>query len=191
MKTFFKKSIIPLSAIMLAVLMIVAYFFFFAPKKTEGEKNITVNIVYAENNFSYEVQTNAQTVLEVLNEIDKTYNIGLVTKSGAYGEYITSLKGVLEDEKNGYYYTYEIKGVDFAQGISTQTIKNGDEITFKYTKDTYNEGTFELLSSELHGKGKTDSYVIWGAVFTSISAVLITLGISYIIVKTFKKKENE
>ncbi len=192
MKTFLKKSIIPLSAILLAILMIGAYFFFFAPKKTEGEKNITVNIVYAENNFSYSVQTNAQTVLEVLKEIDESYDIGLVTESGAYGEFITSLKGVSQDEQNGYYYTYEVKGVEFSSGISTQTIKNNDEITFKYTKDTYNEETWELVSSELQGKGKTDGYVIWGAVLTSISAVLITLGICYVIVKIVKKnKENE
>ncbi len=192
MKTFLNKFITPLSAILLAVLMIVAHFAFVAPKETEGEKNITVNIVYAENDFSYNVQTNATTVLEVLNEIDKTYKIGLVTKSDMYGEFITSLKGVSQDEENDYFYTYEIKGLDFASGISIQTIKDGDEITFKYSKDTYNEETWELVSSELQGKGKIDRYVILGAVLTSISAVLITLGICYIIVKTVKKnKENE
>ncbi len=192
MKTFLKKFILPLSAILLAVLMLVAYYAFVAPKEAEGEKNITLNIVYAENDSSYTVQTNATTVLEALKEIDKAYKIGLVTESGAYGEYITSLKGVSQDEKNGYYYTYEIEGVDFASGISIQPIKNGDKITFKYTKDVYNEETLELLSSELQGKGKTDGYVIWGAVLASISAVLITLAIAYIIVKRVNKaKENE
>jgi hypothetical protein len=189
MKNFLKKAIVPISAIVLALIMIASYFLFVAPKATEGEKSITVEIVYAENNFTYTVETDAETVYEVLVELDTVYEIKLVTTDSVYGKYVSSLKGVSENDELGYYYTYSIKGIDFAGGISTQTIKNGDVITFKYSKDSYDEN-FNLISSELQGKGETSSYVKLGLVFALISAVLIALAITYTIVKIVKKSNK-
>ena len=73
MKTFYKKLIVAVFSLLIAVCLMGSYFLFLAPKASEGEKNITVKIVYAENSFSYKVNTNTQTVLELLKEMDNEY----------------------------------------------------------------------------------------------------------------------
>ncbi|MBO5925934.1 MAG: DUF4430 domain-containing protein [Clostridia bacterium] len=189
MKTFLKNFIVPIIAIVLAIITMVCYAFFVAPKKTDGEKAITLKIEYLENQFEYEIYTNATTVYEVLVELNEVYDIKLIVNDSAYGKYVTSLKGVSEDGNNGYYYTYSIKGIDFASGISVQTIKDGDVITFKYSKDTYNEN-FELVSSELQGKGENDKYKTLAVVFCLVASILATTAIAFVIVKTVNRKKN-
>lgn len=188
MKTYLKKALIPVIAIIVAITMAVIYVACFAPKKIDGEKSVSVEIVYQENSFKYNVDTNAQTVYELLVELDEAYDIGLVCEDSTYGKFIKSLKGVEQNEAQGIYYTYEIKGLDFANGISTQTIKDGDVITFKYTKDTYDEN-WNLVSSELQGKGSVDSYVTYGVVFASIIGVLLALALAYGLVVIIKSKK--
>ena len=188
MKTYLKKALIPAIAIFIAITMAVVYFAFIAPKKIDGEKNVTVEIVYQENTFKYDVDTNAQTVYELLVEIDEVYDIKLVCEDSSYGKFIKSLKGVAQNEEEGIYYTYSIKGVEFASGISYQTINDGDVITFKYSKDTYDEN-FNLINSELKGKGSVDAYLTYGVVFASIIGVLVLLSISYGVVLIIKSKK--
>ncbi|MBR5438726.1 MAG: DUF4430 domain-containing protein [Clostridia bacterium] len=188
MKTFLKKALIPVIAIIVAVTMAVIYATCFAPKKIDGEKSVLVEIVYQENSFKYDVDTNAETVYELLVELDETYDIGLVCEDSSYGKFIKSLKGVEQNETQGIYYTYEIKGLDFANGISIQTIKDGDIITFKYTKDTYDEN-WNLVSSELQGKGAVDSYVTYGVVFASVIGVLVALALAYGLAIIIKSKK--
>ena len=71
MKTYFKKALIPVIAVIVAITMSVIYATCFAPKKIDGEKSVSVEIVYQENSFKYDVDTNAQTVYELLVEIDE------------------------------------------------------------------------------------------------------------------------
>lgn len=190
MKTYFKKALVPIIAIIVAITMAVIYVACFAPKKIDGEKSVSVEIAYQENSFKYDVDTNAQTIYELLVELDEAYDIGLVCEDSTYGKFITSLKGVAQNEAQGIYYTYEIKGLDFANGISIQTIKDGDVITFKYTKDTYDEN-WNLVSSELQGKGMVDSYVTYGVVFASIIGVLVALALAYGLVIIIRSKKEK
>ena len=190
MKNFYKKLIVGISVILVAVCCIGAYYAFLAPKAQKGEKNITVKIVYAENEFSYNVNTNKETVLELLKEMDKTYELLLETEDSSYGEFITSLKGVKQDEVKGYYYVYTIKGVDFASGASTQTIKDGDVIEFKYLYTLYDEN-WQEISSDLKGKGKTASYEITKVIFICVSLILCLAGILYLVVNFINRNKNE
>ena len=188
MKTYFKKALIPVIAVIVAITMAVIYATCFAPKKIDGEKSVSVEIVYQENSFKYDVDTNAQTVYELLVEIDEVYDIKLVCEDSMYGKFIKSLKGVSQNEEEGIYYTYTIEGLDFANGISVQTINDGDIITFKYTKETYDEN-WNLISSKLQGKGNVDLYVTYGVVFASIIGVLVALAIAYGVVAIIKSKK--
>ena len=190
MKNFYKKLIVGFSIILVSICLVGAYFLFLAPKTQEGEKDVSVKITYAENSFSYDVKTDSTTVLELLKEMDKEYELLLETESSAYGEFITSLKGVKQDEEKGYYYVYTIKGLDFASGVSTQTIKDGDVIEFKYLQTVYDENWNEI-SSELKGKGKIASYEITKIVLILISSILCLSGISYLVVSLINRKKNE
>lgn len=189
MKNCIKNFLIPIVAISIAVVMALVYFAFIVPHKNSGDKTITVEIVYEENSFSYDVKTDKETVYELLVETDETYNLQLQCEEGAYGQYITSLKGVKQDDTNGYYYVYTIKGLDFAMGISTQTIKDGDVITFKYVSEVYDEN-WNLVSQTLKGKGDTDNYVKVGVVFACVCGVLVMLAVALCVVKMVNKNNE-
>lgn len=185
-----KKLFISLGAVLVAVLMLLLYFTAFAPKKTEGEKEVTVKICYADNNFTYNVKTNAQTVEELLKEVDEVYGLELNIEEGFYGSYITSMKGVSQNEEKGYYYTYTVSGVEFASGISTQTFKGGDVIEFRYEYTEYDE-SYNVISTTLIGKGNTAKYVKAEIIIISIACVLAFSGIAYGVAVLIKGRKNE
>ena len=143
--------------VLVAAIMAVCYFSFFMPKAVSGDKNVTLKINYAENNYEYKLSTNGNTVLELLEEYNDIYNLGLVTENSSYGAYITSLKGVSQDNEKGYYYSYTLNG-GYADGISIQTIKDGDVIVFNYSHTVYDEN-WNVLSDNLMGKGETATYI--------------------------------
>lgn len=189
MKKFNKKFIAPIVAVSVALIMILVYFIGFAPKRVKGTKNVEVIFEYAENSLDYKVKSDAETVAELLEEIDKTYGINLVTEDSAYGKYITSINGIEQDTENGYYYIYEIKGLDFANGISTQTIKDGDVITFKYGYAEYDE-SYNMVSLTLKGKGSIAVTKKSFIIFICIISVLVVSAIAYMAVYAIKRKKN-
>ena len=189
MKNFIKKFIVPIITITVAVILTAVYFIAIMPKATDGEKSVVINLNYKENEFEYKFKTDANTVLELLLEVDEVYDIGLETTSSIYGEYVTSLKGVSEDAENGYYYSYKIVGVEFANGISIQTIKDGDVITFEYGKSTYDEN-FNLIDFSYQGKGQTSNIEKLQVAFICISFVLVLTAVLYGVIIIIKGRKN-
>lgn len=189
MKNFIKKFIVPIITIIVAVILTAVYFIAIMPKATDGEKSVVINLNYKENEFEYKVKTDANTVLELLLEVDEVYDIGIETASSIYGEYVTSLKGVSEDVENGYYYSYKIEGVEFANGISIQTIKDGDVITFEYGKSTYDEN-FNLIDFSYQGKGQTSNIEKLQVAFICISSVLVLTAVLYGVIIIIKGGKN-
>ena len=189
MKNFIKKFIVPIITIIVAVILTAVYFIAIMPKATDGEKSVVINLNYKENEFEYKVKTDANTVLELLLEVDEVYDIGLEMASSIYGEYVTSLKGVSVDAENGYYYSYKIVGVEFANGISIQTIKDGDVITFEYGKSTYDEN-FNLIDFSYQGKGQNSNIEKLHVAFICISFVLVLTAVLYGVIIIIKGRKN-
>lgn len=189
MKDFLKKSIIPLVIIVVSAIMMLLYFTVFMPKVNSGDKAVIVEIVYEDNSFEYSAKTDKNTVLDLLIELDEAYDLGLVYENSEWGAFITSLKNVEQDTVNGYYYVYEIKGLDYAQGISIQTIKDGDVITFKYQKDTYDDN-WNVIDSTLGGKGDADKHITTKIIVIGVFSVLALLSVAYLVVSNIKKKDE-
>ena len=182
------KLLLLLGSIVIAVIMSLVYVLGVMPKPVQGEKDVTLKIVYADNSYEYSLSTDKETVLEVLKEYNDIYDLKLVTKDSPYGEFITSLKGVMQDETNGYYYTYTLNG-DYALGVSTQTIKDGDEIEFRYLFTEYDEN-WNIVGETLKGKGTTDAHVKTAVILFSIAGVILVSGVAYFIVAKIKEKKN-
>ena len=189
MKNFLKKSIIPIIIVAVSAIMMLLYFTCFMPKVNSGDKAVTVKIVYLDNSFEYSAKTDKNTVLDLLIELDEVYDLGLVYEESEWGAFITSLKNVEQDTVNGYYYVYEIKGLDYAQGISIQTIKDGDVITFKYQKDTYDDN-WNVIDSTLGGKGDADKHFTTKIIVIGVFSVLALLSVAYLVVSNIKKKDE-
>ena len=183
------KLLLLIGSIAVALVMVLVYVFAVMPKPVEGAKTVTLKIKYAENDYEYELSTDKLTVLEVLKEYDDIYDLQLVTENGVYGEFITSLKGVSQDEDNGYYYTYSLNG-GYAEGISVQTIKDGDVLEFKYTHTVY-DSDWNVVSDTLVGKGETAKYTKTAIILFSIAGIVLIAGATYFIVSKIKEKKGE
>ncbi|MBQ7224330.1 MAG: DUF4430 domain-containing protein [Clostridia bacterium] len=128
------------------------------PKTDNGEKKLTLEIKYANVTYTYEdLTTNKGTVLEFLQEYDDLLELSLVTENGAYGEYLTALKGTAQDDANGYYYTFKMDGVYANYGVSTQSLTKDDgsyysKITFEYGVQVY-DSNWATLSTTLANGG--------------------------------------
>lgn len=70
--------------------------------------------------------TEAEILLDALEEMEE---MELVTESGPYGAYITSIKGELQSD--GYYWTYYVSGEYAPVGIESYKVKDNDVYEFK------------------------------------------------------------
>ena len=128
MKVFIKKALVPIIAIVIASVMVVCYFVFVLPKLNEGEKHITLEIVYSNMKYKYEETSKANTIYELLLDLNDKCNLEVVVEDSAYGKFLMSIKGIAQNESQGLYYVYSVTDVEFASAIDVQTFKDGDII---------------------------------------------------------------
>ena len=189
MKKLLKKPeiVAVIASVIVAIIVAIVYFAAVMPKPIEGSKAVTLNIVYAENSYSYDLTTDAETVEELLEEYNDVYDLQVIIEESEWGSFILSMKGVAQDEVNGYYYTYDLND-GYANGISIQTIADGDVITFKYLYTEYDEN-WNVVSTALGGKGATASYIKLAVIMFSIAGVLVVAAAAWALVKVFKKND--
>ncbi len=190
MKKLLKNTnfLLLLGSVIIAIVMSLVYFLGVMPKPVAGEKEITLKINYADNSYEYVLTTDETTVLGVLEQYNDIYDLKLVTKDSEYGAFITSLKGVLQDETKGYYYTYTLNG-GYASSISTQTISDGDVLEFKYSYTEYDEN-WNVVSDTLKGKGEQDGYVRTAIILFSIAGVILVAGLAQFVVAKIKERKD-
>lgn len=192
--------IVPVIFLAAAAVMLIAYGLSL-PKTDNGEKTLTLEIKYADKSFVYEeLTTDKGTVLELLREYDDLLELGLITESSAFGEYITSLKGTAENDGEGYYYTYKLDGQYALLGVSEQSLTKEDGsaysvITFEYGAQNYDDSwniTSTALAPGGDGSiaatpepGQKYSLIIVGAA----AGVIALGGIAYLVFSALKKRD--
>ena len=192
--------IVPVIFLAAAAIMLIAYGLSL-PKTDNGEKTLTLEIKYADKSFVYEeLTTDKGTVLELLREYDDLLELGLITESSAFGEYITSLKGTAENDGEGYYYTYKLDGQYALLGVSEQSLTKEDGsaysvITFEYGAQNYDDSwniTSTALAPGGDGSiaatpepGQKYSLIIVGAA----AGVIALGGIAYLVFSALKKRD--
>ncbi len=182
------KLLLLIASIVVAIAMALIYVFAVMPKGVEGQKNITLKINYAENQYVYNLTTDKETVFEVLTEYNEIYDLKLVTDDTGYGAFITSMKGVSQDVEKGYYYSYALNG-GYALGISSQTISDGDEIEFRYSYIEYDEN-WNVISDTLIGKGETAGYIKTLIIMISIASVILVSSVAFFVVCKIRERKD-
>lgn len=181
-------------AIILAGGMLAANYIWLRPGGTTtfdgGEKSVTLKISYANFVYTYENldASDVNTVLELLKKFDKPLDLGLKYTTSEFGAFVEELKGTPNNEKKGYYYTYTING-EFADGISMQTLSDGDLIEFEYLFEEWHEvdGEWVLKESKLIG-GKYDKKPLY--ITISLAAMLLVFAMLYLFVSFLKAKQG-
>lgn len=195
-------------AVMAAAVMAAAAAIGFSLSLEAGEKTLTLRIVYADKIYEYEgLITEKKTVAGFLNEYDGRLSLKLKTEDTGYGAYIVSLKGTDADAASGLSYVYELSGVDFASGISSQAIRDGQTLTISFRRIIFDENWNETENSLAPG-GDNSSQTMDNPSFASgrlktvlplaIVSAALTLGFAaYVTViavkakRTQKKEEGE
>ena len=127
-----KKSVKIIFIFVVCALLIGSYFFTKSNKKEkENIYNITVLVFNKEAKEVYneKIKTKETNLLKALKGID---NLELTTKTGDYGEYITTINKLIEEDN--YYWNYYVNDEYATVGVSNYEIKNKDVFTFKLEK---------------------------------------------------------
>ena len=104
------------------------------PVKDEQQKTITISIYDKEKNniFKEDIETNKTYLIDILEE---NKNLKVVTENSQYGEYITSIMGINQDEN--YYWSYYIDEQYATTGVSECEIEENKHYSFKIEKFEY------------------------------------------------------
>lgn len=121
-----------IAAVVLGALALVYYFF--GPKTSEGSKEVIVEVVDMDANItSYTEKTDAEYLIEVLDELAEQ---GL-TYSGTESEYglmIDTINGVRADYTlDNAYWSFYLNDEYATYGVSEQPVTDGDTFRIEYT----------------------------------------------------------
>jgi hypothetical protein len=125
-----------IALIVLAALIVGGIFIYseFGPKKTEGEKQITIEVVDNEGKSTvYELRTDAKSLQEAMDEAEGLTYSGT---EGQYGLMIDTVNGVKADYSvDQSYWGFYVNGEYCNYGIKEQPVNDGDEFRIAYTTD--------------------------------------------------------
>lgn len=129
-----KKNNIKTIFISLIVLAVLAAAFFavyviFSDKPVEGQKNITVEIIFADGTSkSYDIKTTAEFLRDALEE----KNLVAGTES-EFGLFVLTVDGVTADESKQEWWSFSKNGEALMTGIDTTPIFDGDHFEITLT----------------------------------------------------------
>ena len=113
------------------------------PKQEETKKEassslvkvtLSINKGSGQKAYPTEVATGS-VVFDVLKTASLKYHFSMDYKNYAYGAFIEELDGVRSDKSQAMYWIYYINGKKANLGASSQKVKEGDNILWKYEKE--------------------------------------------------------
>lgn len=122
-------------ALAAAAVILAAVFLVFREKPVEGSKNITIEVVGStQTTTTYQVKTDAQYLLQVLEEAD---GLTLFGTQGEYGMMVDTVNNERADyAKDGAYWAFYVNGDYCNYGIDSQPVEDGDIFRIVYTVST-------------------------------------------------------
>lgn len=117
--------------VVLVAAMAVAYVSF-SEKPTQGEKQVTIEVIMADETSSlYEVLTDGEYLIDAMNNAD---GLTFEGEEGQYGMSISHINGVRADYLlDGAYWAFYVNDEYCNYGVSEQPIEDGDEFKIVYT----------------------------------------------------------
>lgn len=126
------KKVLAVAVVAVLVASLCFVYVTFSEKAVEGEKNITIEVVMAdEASTVYEVDTDGEYLIDAMNEAD---GLTFEGEEGIYGLSISSINGVRADYTlDGAYWAFYVDGEYCNYGVSEQPIEDGDNFSIVYT----------------------------------------------------------
>lgn len=126
-----KKILIGVGALIVVIGLMLGIYFLLMPGGTAGEKNLTVQVVYADSSTKdFPIQTNAEMLGEALTES------GLAEGDiGDFGLFITTVDGVTVDSSKNEFWSISKDGEILMTGADSTPIADGEH--YELTLSTY------------------------------------------------------
>ena len=127
-----KSKIIGIIVLVALVATMAVTYVSFSEKTVEGQKNITIEVVMAdETNTVYEVATDGEYLIDAMQAAEGLTFDG---EDGPYGMSVSHVNGVRADYTlDGAYWGFYVNNEYCNYGISEQPIEDGDEFSIVYT----------------------------------------------------------
>ena len=121
------KLLIAGGAVLLAVALLLVYIFAI-PKPVKGEKAFELTITADGSSKVIDASTDAEYLVDLLDELDKKLHLSYEAVDGAYGPMITTINKRVADESKNEYWAIYIDGEYGMFGIKEQVmIKAGTD----------------------------------------------------------------
>ena len=124
-----KKIIIGAAALVVAAAVMFAAWYFTRPKTADGQKDITVTVVYADkSDDKFEISTQQEYLRGALEE--KNLVKGTESETGLF---ITEVNGVKANDENMEWWCIEKMGEQLNTGVDSTPINDGDSFEITLT----------------------------------------------------------
>lgn len=126
------KKILAVALVAVLVLALGLVYVAYSEKAVDGEKSITIEVVMSdETSTVYEVDTDAQYLIEAMNEAE---GLTFEGEEGIYGLSVSTVNGVRADYTlDGAYWGFYVNGEYCNYGVSQQPVEDGDAFSIVYT----------------------------------------------------------
>jgi hypothetical protein len=132
-----KKKIVIWSIVLVALIALMAVIYSLCrPKASVGSKQITVEVVDQEGSSkSYTAKTDAEYLVNVMDELSASTDFTYEGSSSTYGLYIDTINGEKADyTKDGAYWAIYINGNYGEYTADQQPVNDGDAFRLVYEK---------------------------------------------------------
>lgn len=133
-----KKTLIAAVLAVLVIVVAVLAFVLTRPKTEKGSKSVTVSVVFHKDNVkdkTFKVRTNAEHLIDVLNQLKEEKKLTFDGDKSQYGLFITSFDGVKADfNKDKTFWAIYVNDKLGQFGVEQQTVTNGDKFRFELSK---------------------------------------------------------
>lgn len=126
------KKILSVAVVAVLVVALALVYVAYSEKAVDGSKSITIEVVMAdETSTVYELDTDAQYLIEAMNEAD---GLTFEGEEGIYGMSVSTVNGIRADYTlDGAYWGFYVNDEYCNYGVSQQPVEDGDVFSIVYT----------------------------------------------------------
>lgn len=124
-----KKTLIAIVAVLMLLAVFIACYAVLAPKGTEGDKKITVQVIHADGTVAeWEITTSSETLRGALEENDL-----MAGDDSGVTMFVTTVDGYTADSANEEWWCFTKDGEDMMTGVDDTMIADGDKYEITLT----------------------------------------------------------
>ena len=125
-----RKILLAVAALVVAVLVLAAAYFAFAPKGAGGEKTITVDVVLLDGSDTQTTITTSEEFLRGALEQEQM----IAGEESEYGLFVTTVNDVTADDSKEQWWCITKGGEMVSTGVDTTPIADGDAFEITLTE---------------------------------------------------------